>query len=133
MVLSSTSDTSDISSVARSAGFADSFCVSDPGVALRFTPGFTLSPAPRVLQTFLRERSWGCAALHFRLYGHPIRGLDFGHAEISKTLNHDISNLEQRKIRLHLFNRITDKSYPLHRKSLIVLGTTDGMMVEKTK
>ncbi len=32
--------------IARSAGFAN-FLVDDPGVSLRFTPGYTLTSAPR--------------------------------------------------------------------------------------
>src|SRR5688500_12389343 len=54
--------------VARSAGFANVFAWLFPGVPLRSTPGFTLSPAPRVLQMFLHGWSWGSAALHPRLY-----------------------------------------------------------------
>src|SRR5688572_91074 len=55
-------------SVTRSAGFANVFAWLVPGVPLRSTPGFTLSPAPRVLQMFLHGWSWGSAALHPRLY-----------------------------------------------------------------
>src|SRR5687767_1256040 len=49
-------------------GFCQCFCMAGPGVPLRSTPGFTLSPAPRVLPMFLHGWSWGSAALHPRLY-----------------------------------------------------------------
>src|SRR6185436_1178639 len=49
-------------------GLCGLFCMSGPGVPLRYTPGFTLSPAPRALRTFLHEWSWGSASLHPRLY-----------------------------------------------------------------
>ena len=48
MVLNTTNGMFDEWSVARSAGFTMP-CIAGPGVPLRSTPGFTLSPAPRAL------------------------------------------------------------------------------------
>jgi hypothetical protein len=43
------------------------FLNNDPGVPLRFTPGFMLSPATAGWESYSR-RSWGSASLHPRLY-----------------------------------------------------------------
>src|SRR5688500_11125389 len=54
-------------SVTRSAGFANVFAWLVPGVPLRSTPGFTLSPAPAGFANVFDGWSWG-SALHPRLY-----------------------------------------------------------------
>src|SRR5687767_6292337 len=102
MVLNTTNGIFDVWSVARSAGFANvfawlvlgfrcappqalrcrplrglcqCFCMADPGVSLRSTPGFTLSPRSAGLFVLINYSLGFLFAPPQALCCHPLRGL----------------------------------------------------------